>query len=191
MDSAAKTQLGPHAVALLRGGPLAAVKVAALALHLEGAASSAQPGTMRTSGVAARVAAHPLEKAVHTSLYRRPAGIRDLLKQPRIRTSLEDLRAELTAAGLLRSFPRSRTRGARSTLDDLRAQLPLPAGREGLSRDDVLFAVALYDDEALTVLAPRFARDAGLLGRGGAADTERPQRGSGGGGGLGASGAAF
>ncbi|MEV7339473.1 TIGR04222 domain-containing membrane protein [Streptomyces sp. NPDC093544] len=189
MDSAAKIQLEPHAVALLRGGPLAAVKVAALALHLQGAANTARPGTMRTSGVAAQVAGHPLEKAVHTSLYRRPAGIRDLLKQPRIRTSVAELRAELTAAGLLRSFPRARTRAARRTLDDLRAQLPPPAGREGLSTADILLAVALYDDEALTVLSPRFARDAGLLGRGGAADNERsPQGSDGGGSGLGGAG---
>jgi hypothetical protein len=189
MGSAATVELKPHTVALLRGGPLAAVKVAALALHLQGAASAARLGTMRTSGVVER-GGHPLEKAVHTSLYRRPAGVRDLLEQPRIRTSLAELRAELIAAGLLRGFPRGRTRAARRTIKDLRAQLPLPAGREGLSTDDILLAVALYGDEALTALSPRFARDAGLLGRGGAADKERLRQGSDGGG-LGAGGAAF
>ncbi|MFE9763689.1 TIGR04222 domain-containing membrane protein [Streptomyces sp. NPDC005808] len=189
MDSAATIQLEPHAVALLRGGPLAAVKVAALALHLQGVASAARTGTMRTSGLAARTG-HPLEKAVHASLYRRPAGIRDLLKEPRVRKPMAELRAELIAVGLLRGFPRGRTRAARHTLDDLRTQLPVPVEREGLSTDDVLLAVALYDDEALTVLAPRFARDAGLLGRGGAADTVPMPRGSGGSG-SGAAGVGF
>ncbi|MFJ4833835.1 TIGR04222 domain-containing membrane protein [Streptomyces sp. NPDC088747] len=189
MDGPEPVRLNPHSLALLRGGPLTALKVAALALLIEGSAHPARRGTLRTSGVATR-SGSPLEKAVHVSLHRRPAGIRDLLEQPRVRTSLAELRAELIAAGLLRGFPRGRTRAARRTLDDLRAQLPLPGGREGLSTEDILYAVALHGDEALTVLAPRFAQDAGLLGRGGAADGERSSPNPGGGG-HGAAGAAF
>ncbi|MFI6333735.1 hypothetical protein [Streptomyces sp. NPDC050535] len=68
------------------------------------------------------------------------------------------------ALALPRGFPRGRTRPARRTLDELRAQLPVPGWREGLSTDDILFAVALHGVGALNVLAPRLAQDAGLLG---------------------------
>lgn len=168
MVSSAAVELEPQTVALLRGGPRAAVTVAVLALHLRGAADAGRPGTMRTSAASAGPGL-ALEKAVHASLYR-PAGIRELLERPRVRRTVAELRSELVRAGLLRRLPPGRTRTARRALKELRAAVPLPTGREGLSTDDILIAVALHGEAALTVLAPRFSRAAGLTGRGGTAE---------------------
>lgn len=181
MVRSAAVGLEPQTVALLRGGSRAAVTVAVLALHLRGAVGAGRPGTMRASGASAG-AGLPLEKAVHASLYR-PAGIRELLERPRVRRTLAELRTEAAAAGLLRRLPPHRTRTARHALKELRAGLRLPAERAGLSTDDLLLAVALYGDAALTVLVPRFAVAAGLIGRGGVA--EHGQSWGGGGGGIG------
>ncbi|MFG2474729.1 TIGR04222 domain-containing membrane protein [Streptomyces fagopyri] len=165
----------PYAVALVRGGPRAAVTVAVLALRLRGAAEAGRPGAMRTSRAPAltvhppKRSAHPLERAVHASLYR-PAGMGELLRRTRVRQALAQLRTELTEAGTLRTFPPGPTLVARRLLRRTRAERPLPTGREGLSRHDVLLAVALHDVGALTFLEPRFAVDAGLVGRGGTAD---------------------
>ncbi|MFE3262795.1 TIGR04222 domain-containing membrane protein [Streptomyces sp. NPDC059215] len=165
----------PYTVALVRGGPRAAVTVAVLALRLRGAVEAGRPGTVRTSRVtpsrehpSARTA-HPLERAVRASLYR-PAGMGELLRRTAVRKALAELRSELTRARTFRTFPPGPTLGARRLLRRIRAERPLPTGREGLSGHDVLLAVALYGDAALTVLEPRFAPDAGLLGRGGTAD---------------------
>ncbi|MFJ8003953.1 TIGR04222 domain-containing membrane protein [Streptomyces fagopyri] len=165
----------PYAVALVRGGPRAAVTVAVLALRLRGAVEAGRPGTMRTSQAPAPTehpparSAHPLERAVHASLYR-PAGMGELLRRTRVRQALAQLRTELTGAGTLRTFPPGPTLAARRLLRRTRAERPLPTGREGLSRHDVLLAVALHGAAALTLLEPRFAVDAGLVGRGGTAD---------------------
>ncbi|QFZ78664.1 TIGR04222 domain-containing membrane protein [Streptomyces fagopyri] len=165
----------PYAVALVRVGPRAAVTVAVLALRLRGAVEAGRPGTMRTSRAPAPTghpperSAHPLERAVHASLYR-PAGMVELLRRTRVRQSLAQLRTELSEAGTLRTFPPGPTLAARRLLRRTRAERPLPTGREGLSRHDVLLAVALHGAAALTLLEPRFAVDAGLVGRGGTAD---------------------
>ncbi|WP_369250083.1 TIGR04222 domain-containing membrane protein [Streptomyces sp. R41] len=179
MVSSAAVGLEPQTVALLRGGPRAAVTVAVLALHLRGAADAGRLGTIRTSRASAG-AGLVLEKAVHASLYR-PAGIRELLERPRVRRTLAELRTELAEAGLLRRLPPHRTRTARRALKELRATRPLPTGREGLTTDDTLLAVALYGDAALTVLVPRFAAAAGLIGRGGLAEHGQSWGGEGGG----------
>lgn len=165
----------PYAVALVRGGPRAAVTVAVLALRLRGAVVAGRPGTMRTSRAPALAehplerAVHPLERAVHTSLYR-PAGMGELLRRTGVRQALAQVRTELTEAGTFRTFPPGPTLGARRLLRRTRAERPPPTGREGLSRHDMLLAVALHGAGALTVLEPRFAVDAGLVGRGGTAD---------------------
>ncbi|MFD8419536.1 TIGR04222 domain-containing membrane protein [Streptomyces sp. NPDC059466] len=165
----------PYAVALVRGGPRAAVTVAVLALRLRGVVEAGRPGTMRTSRAPAHAdhpadrAAHPLERAVHASLYR-PAGMGELLRRTRVRQALAQVRAELTEAGTFRTFPPGPTLAARRLLRRTRAERPLPTGREGLSSHDMLLAVALHGAGALTVLEPRFAVDAGLVGRGGTAD---------------------
>ncbi|WP_338017683.1 TIGR04222 domain-containing membrane protein [Streptomyces adustus] len=182
MDSAAPSRLEPHAIALLRGGPRAAVTVAVLSLHLRGAVGAGRVGTMRTTGPAADRSLPPLTKAVHAALYR-PAGLRQLLDRQAVRRALTGLRDELRAAGLLRTFPPGRTRAGRRTLKSLRARHPLPGHGPGLPLEDQLLAVALYGDRALTAVAPRFTREAGLTGRGGTTERDlRQSWGSGGGG---------
>ncbi|MFJ3303737.1 TIGR04222 domain-containing membrane protein [Streptomyces sp. NPDC086549] len=188
MSGSSTIRLEPHEIAWIRGGPRAAVQVSVLDLHLRGAVGAGRAGTMRSSGPVKGQAGQagktlpPLTKAVHAALYR-PAGLRQLLDRQGVRSALADLRRELAAAGLLRAFPPGRTRAARRALKELRERHPLPAGRAGLSAEDTLLAVALYGDRALTALTPRFAREAGLTGRGGTTERELP-RSSGGGGGF-------
>ncbi|MGW5537713.1 TIGR04222 domain-containing membrane protein [Streptomyces sp. NPDC004009] len=177
------TPLPPHpcAIALLRGGDRAAVTVAVLALHLRGAVEAGRPGTLRRTGAAdAGTFRHPLEKAVRTGLYR-PAGPRELTARAVVRRALAGTRAELVAAGLLRALPPGRTRAGRRLLVELRERRPLPDGPDGLAEQEVLVAVALHGERALTALLPRFARDCGLTGRGALADEGRFPFGRGGG----------
>ncbi|MFF2363323.1 TIGR04222 domain-containing membrane protein [Streptomyces sp. NPDC058122] len=169
MSGSAAVGPGPLTVALLRGGPRAAVKVAVVALHLRGAVAPGPQGTIRTSNPSpgtSFASGLALEKAVRGSLYL-PAGVRELMDRPRVRRALAELRGEAAAAGLLRRLPPRRTRAARRVLRELRASVPLPAGPDGLSPAEVLLAVALYGDTALTALVPRFTEAAGLKGRGG------------------------
>jgi hypothetical protein len=171
MDSGTTVRLKPHEVALLRGGPRAAVTVAVLALHLLGAVEAGRPGTVRVSGEpgSAGPTLSPLSEAVLASL-QQPAGVTELLGGAIVRQALDDVRAGLLSAGLLRTLPPRRTRAARRALDALYAGHPLPTGRRGLSADDTLIAVALHGDPALTVLAARFALRAGLTARAEVAD---------------------
>ncbi|WP_405621009.1 TIGR04222 domain-containing membrane protein [Streptomyces sp. NBC_00076] len=171
MDSGTTVRLKPYEVALLRGGPRAAVTVAVLALHLLGAADAGRPGTVRVSGEpgGAGQALPPLYEAVLTAL-QQPAGVAELVDRTSVRRALDDLRAGLLSAGLLRTLPPRRTRAARRALDALYADHPLPTGRRGLSADGILMAVALHGDPALTVLAARFALRAGLTARAEVAD---------------------
>ncbi|WP_051741834.1 TIGR04222 domain-containing membrane protein [Streptomyces xylophagus] len=174
MSGGPTIRLQPHEVALLRGGRRAAVTVAVVALHLRGEVRAGRRGTMRTSGVAAGAGALPhLTRAVHSALYR-PAGLRQLLERQGVGQAVVELRGDLVAAGLLRRVPPGRTRAARGLLKSLRGQLPLPVGREGVSPEEVLLAVALYGDRALTLLVPRFAGAAGLVGRGGSTEWGLP-----------------
>lgn len=178
MSGSATKRLASCEVALLRGGPRAAVAVAALALHLRGAVAG-RGGTMRTSGPSGGVGhplppLHPLEKAVHTSLYR-PADLRELMERPRMHRELAELRTELIAQGLLRRCPPRRKPATRRLLADLREQLPLSLplpddAPENLPADQLVLLVALDGPAALLAVAPRFARQAGLVGRGCRAD---------------------
>lgn len=173
MDDATAVLLGPHEIAMLRGGPRAAVTVAVVALHLRGAVESGRPGTLRREPFPGRPDApphrHPLEQAVRVGLYR-PAGIRELLVRAVVRRALSRMRAELAAAGLLRLVRASPTRDARRYVADLRRNTPVPEQRAGLAEEDVLLAVALHGAPALTALVPAFTAEAGLTGRGAAAD---------------------
>jgi hypothetical protein len=171
----------PYAIALLRGGARAAVTVAVLGLHLRGAVEAGRPGTMRTCGPAAGAPLPPLARAVHATLYR-PAGVRQLPERRGVREALGELRAELATAGLLRTVLPGPTVRARRALRDLRGGHPLPGHRSGLSVDDKLLLVALHGDRALTALAPRFTREAGLTGPGGTTEREPPGSWGGGGG---------
>ncbi|MFE9613000.1 TIGR04222 domain-containing membrane protein [Streptomyces sp. NPDC006012] len=176
MSHATTTAPDPYAVALLRGGDRAAVTAALAGLQLRGVVEAGRPGTVRRTGVKGAVSfRHPLEKAVRTSLYR-PAGPRELPAREVVRRALARMRAELVAQGLLRALPPGRTRTGRRHLAELRERHALPdgpAGPDGLAEDAVLFAVALYGERALTAVLPRFAREAGLVGRGALADEGR------------------
>lgn len=173
MDDQAAVRLEPHEIAMLRGGPRAAVTVAVVALHLRGAVESGRPGTLRREPRPEQGDVpphrHPLEKAVRVGLYR-PAGIRELLGRAVVRRALSRMRAELAGAGLLRLVRFSPTRAARRYLADLRRATPMPQDRAGLAEREILLAVALYGDPALTALVPAFTGEAGLTGRGGIAD---------------------
>ncbi|WP_406496407.1 TIGR04222 domain-containing membrane protein [Streptomyces sp. NBC_01604] len=189
MDSGTTVRPAPHEVALLRGGPRAAVTVAVLALHLRGFADAGRPGTVRVSGEpqGAGQALSDLDRALYASL-QQPVSIGELVRHPAVRREIAALRDRLTAAGLLRTLPPQRTRAARRTLDALRAEHPVPARRKDLSTADALFAVALHGDAALAVLVPRFALRAGLTARVEVADRglrRHSPRNLGGGGGYG------
>jgi hypothetical protein len=166
MAGGTRVRLEPYEIALLRGGPRAAVTVAVLALYLRGAAEAGRPGTVRVSGepVGAGQALPPLAEAVLAEL-RQPVGLRELAGRPGVRRAVADIRRRLVAAGLLRSLPPRRTRAGRRGLDALRAGHPLPCGRKGLSTDEVLMTAALHGDPALRLLAGRFALRAGLTAR--------------------------
>ncbi|TQJ56570.1 TIGR04222 domain-containing membrane protein [Streptomyces sp. SLBN-115] len=197
MSGGTSVRLEPYEVALLRGGPRAAMTLAALALQLRGLVDAGRPGRIRatrapgTAGATGATGApsagdtgggrpaqdaldalsalDALPEAVYAALPR-PASFAELEARLEVREALSGLRAGLVAAGMLRSLPPRRTRAARRALRALREGHPLPAGRKGLSEADVLMAVALYGEPALSVLAARFALRAGLIARAEVAD---------------------
>ncbi|MEU3614429.1 TIGR04222 domain-containing membrane protein [Streptomyces sp. NPDC006872] len=182
MSSGTSVRLEPYEVALMRGGTRSAVTVAVLALHLRGLVDAGRQGRIRTTGAAGAGAGAedgaagnsgddlpPLPTAVYAAL-QRPANIAELETAPGVREALSELRAGLVAARMLRSLPPRRTRAARHALRALHAGHPPPTDRKALAPDDVLIAVALYGEPALSVLAARFALRAGLTARAEVAD---------------------
>ncbi|MET7291029.1 TIGR04222 domain-containing membrane protein [Streptomyces griseoloalbus] len=185
----------PHEIALLGGGPRAAVTVAVVALHLRGAVEAGAPGTIRAvDGDAARalpalpppgvpldapVAEAPgraepvdserraryLESAVYSCLVE-PSEMRELVRHPDVRWAVAEVRVGLAEAGMLR-YPLllGPTTAARRRLKVLRRAFPLPASRRDLPDRDKLLAVALHGEPALRVVVPRFALRAGLTDR--------------------------
>ncbi|MBT2443681.1 TIGR04222 domain-containing membrane protein [Streptomyces sp. ISL-36] len=127
-----QAELAPQAVALLRGGRLAAVTVALVALHQRGAVAAGRKGTIRANGGPGRTR-DPVQLGVHGSL-QRALGIRVLASRPKARRAVDELRAELDRAGLLR--PLGRLRAARVLLLCAAATVPLgllvtaPSGTE-------------------------------------------------------------
>lgn len=107
-----RPELPPQALALLRGGPRAAVTVALVALHQRGAVAAGRRGTIRANGGAGRIR-DPLQLGVHRSL-QRALALRVLATRPKARQALDALRAELGRTGLLR--PPGRLRAARFLL---------------------------------------------------------------------------
>ncbi|WP_425245003.1 TIGR04222 domain-containing membrane protein [Streptomyces sp. NEAU-NA10] len=172
MSEDSAIQLQPHEIALLRGGPRAAVTVAAVGLHLRGVVQAGLPGTMRTAEAVPADAIPgqapsplpPLEKTVHESL-RKPCGLRQLVKRSDVRLAVALMRVPLAEAGLLRYPLLGPTRAARRRVRALQELHARPAGRHGLTDHDKLLAVALHGEAALRVLVPRFALRAGLLAR--------------------------
>ncbi|MFJ7069947.1 TIGR04222 domain-containing membrane protein [Streptomyces sp. NPDC101115] len=102
-----RPELPPQALALLRGGPRAAVVVALVALHQRGAVAAGRRGTIRANGGAGRTR-DPLQLGVHRSL-QRALTLRLLATRPKARQALDALRAELGRTGLIRPPGRHRT----------------------------------------------------------------------------------
>ncbi|CAL9394103.1 TIGR04222 domain-containing membrane protein [Streptomyces sp. DH-12] len=178
MTDTARVRGTPHEIALLAGGPRAAVTVAVVALHLRGAVEAGAPGTVRAvdneagralpplpeDGVPAESRVLHLESAVHRRLHE-PCDVPEVARDPDVRWMLAELRVGLADDGML-GLPLLRpTRAARRRLHVLRTACPVPASRAGLSDEAKLLAVALHGEAALRVLVPRFALRAGLVER--------------------------
>ncbi|MFJ8544957.1 TIGR04222 domain-containing membrane protein [Streptomyces sp. NPDC093586] len=163
MDSAADIGWEPHEIALLGGGPPAAVTVAVVALHLKGAVETGPRRTLCATGPEPE-GLGPFEGTVLDCL-REPLTARELVRHPDVRLALALSRIPLAEEGLLR-YPTLRpTRSARRRVAFWRERHPLPPARHGLTDDGTLLAVALHGDAALRLLLPRFALRAGLTAR--------------------------
>ncbi|MFE1267750.1 TIGR04222 domain-containing membrane protein [Streptomyces sp. NPDC058758] len=112
VTGSADAATGPEALALLRGGPRAAVTVALVALHQRGAVAAGRKHTIRANGGPGRTR-DPVQLGVHRSL-RNALALRALVLRPEARRAVDGLRAELGRAGLLR--PPGRRRAARLLL---------------------------------------------------------------------------
>jgi hypothetical protein len=164
MDGGTEAGWEPHGIALLNGGPRAAVTVAVVALHLRGAIETGPRGTLCASGPEPE-GLGAFEGTVLDCL-REPLTARELVRHPDVRLALALLRIPLAEEGLLRYPFLGPTRGARRRVAFWRERHPLPAGGHGLTDDDTLLAVALHGDAALNTLLPRFALRAGLAAPG-------------------------
>ncbi|MCC9689025.1 TIGR04222 domain-containing membrane protein [Streptomyces sp. MNU103] len=172
----------PHELALLAGGPRAAVVVAVVALHLRGAV---EPGARNTvvavdndagralpplptqdddADVPAELRVPYLESAVYRRLHG-PCHVRELLRDPDVRWAVATLRTGLAETGMVSPPALGATRAARRRLQVLRTTYPVPASRDGLSDEEKLLAVALHGQAALRVAVPRFALRTGLTPR--------------------------
>jgi hypothetical protein len=150
--------LAPHEIALLRGGPRAAVTVALVALHLRGMVVPGPPGTVRAVPWDAATAElpPPFEDVVHSALDR-PLRPRRLMRHPDVRPAVALTRVPLAEAGLPSRPFLGPPRAARREVAALRARHPLPARRYGLPDHDKLPVVAPHGEAALKSLVPRFA----------------------------------
>ncbi|MEV5516758.1 TIGR04222 domain-containing membrane protein [Streptomyces flaveolus] len=171
MDSDTDIGWEPHEIALLGGGPRAAVTVALVALHLRGAVETGPRRTLCATGPEPQ-GLGPFEGTVLDCL-REPLTARELVRHSDVRLALALTRIPLAEDGLLR-YPRlGPTRGARRRVAFWRERYPLPAARHGLTDEDTLLAVALHGDAALRLLLPRFALRAGLMHPGAPAEGVR------------------
>ncbi|QIJ65485.1 TIGR04222 domain-containing membrane protein [Streptomyces sp. JB150] len=159
--------LAPHEIALLRGGPRAAVTVALVALHLRRLAEPGRPGTVRAVPRDAATAelTSSFEDLIYGALLDRPLRPRRIVRHPDVRLAVALVRVPLAEAGLLRWPFLGPTRAARREVAALRARHRLPVRRHGLTDHDKLLAVALHGEAALKALVPRFAYRTGLLPR--------------------------
>ncbi|MFD5449004.1 TIGR04222 domain-containing membrane protein [Streptomyces sp. NPDC003470] len=171
MDGATEIGWEPHEIALLGGGPGAAVTVAVVALHLRGAVETGPRRTLCAAGPEPE-GLGPFEGTVLDCL-REPLTARELVRHADVRLALALTRIPLAEDGLLRYPLLGPTRGARRRVAFWRERYPLPATRHGLTDEDTLLAVALHGDAALRMLLPRFALRAGLADPGAPAEGVR------------------
>ncbi|MEU3888205.1 hypothetical protein [Streptomyces sp. NPDC029041] len=131
MGDGTAVRLEPHEIALLGGGPRAAVTVALVELYLRGRVEAGPPGTVR-AGVADAAEAERQPSgsaaAVHTCL-RVPVSPKALVKDPEIRLAVTLMRIPLAEAGLLRHPLPGPTRAARRHVRGQRHEHPLPTSR--------------------------------------------------------------
>ncbi|MEU0575946.1 TIGR04222 domain-containing membrane protein [Streptomyces griseoincarnatus] len=181
MADTARVRETPHEIALLAGGPRAAVIVAVVALHLRGAVEPGAPHTVVAvdnetgralpplptpeNDVPAELRVPYLESAVYRRL-REPCHVRELLRDPDVRWAVDTLKTGLAETGMVSPPASGTTRAARRRLHVLRTACPVPASPAGLSDEEKLLAVALHGQAALRVVVPRFALRAGLTERG-------------------------
>ncbi|MFD8432981.1 TIGR04222 domain-containing membrane protein [Streptomyces coelicoflavus] len=163
MDGGTETGWEPHRIALLGGGPRAAVTVAVVALHLLGAVETGPRGTLCASGPEPE-GLEPFEGTVLDCLHE-PLTVRELVRHPDVRLALALTRIPLAEDGLLGRPWLRPNRRARRRVEFWRERHPLPAVRHGLTDEDTLVAVALHGEAALRVLLPRFALRARLVER--------------------------
>ncbi|CAM5334284.1 TIGR04222 domain-containing membrane protein OS=Streptomyces tendae OX=1932 GN=GUR47_30880 PE=4 SV=1 [Streptomyces tendae] len=166
MDGGTDIEWEPHQIALLGGGPPAAVTVALVALHLLGAVENGPRRTLIASGPEPEDLG-PFEGTVLDCLHE-PLTARELVRHPDVRLAVALTRIPLAEGGLLGHPWLRPTRGARRRVELWRERHPLPAARHGLTDDDTLLAVALHGDAALRLLLPRFALRTGLAAPDGA-----------------------
>ncbi|MGV9279110.1 TIGR04222 domain-containing membrane protein [Streptomyces sp. NPDC003730] len=171
MDGGTEIGWEPHQVALLGGGPPAAVTVALVALHLVGAVESGPRRTLCAAGPEPD-GLGPFEGTVLDCLHE-PLTARELVRHPDVRLALALTRIPLAEDGLLGHPWLRPTRGARRRVAFWRERHPLPAVRHGLTDGDTLLAVALHGDAALRLLLPRFALRTGLVDPGAPAEGVR------------------
>ncbi|MDU0299364.1 TIGR04222 domain-containing membrane protein, partial [Streptomyces sp. PAL114] len=182
MTDTARVRETPHELALLAGGPRAAVVVAVVALHLRGAVEPGSRGRLvavdKEAGrvlpplptpdedldVPAELRVPYLESAVYRRLHE-PCPVRELLRDPDVRWAVATLKTGLAETGMVSPPALGTTRAARRRLHVLRTAYPVPASRAGLSDEEKLLAVALHGEAALRVVVPRFALRAGLVER--------------------------
>ncbi|MFC9063171.1 TIGR04222 domain-containing membrane protein [Streptomyces sp. NPDC057074] len=171
MDGGTEIGWEPYEIALLGGGPRAAVTVAVVALHLRGALEIGPRRTLCATGPEPE-GLGPFEGTVLDCL-REPRTARELVRHPDVRLAVALARIPLADEGLLR-YPRlGPTRGARRRVEFWRARHPLQRVRHGMSDEDTLLAVALHGDTALRMLLPRFALRTGLTDPGAAKEGVR------------------
>ncbi|MFE7903661.1 TIGR04222 domain-containing membrane protein [Streptomyces albogriseolus] len=186
MADTARVRETPHEIALLAGGPRAAVIVTVIGLHLRGAV---EPGASHTvvavdneagralpplpapedvptpeDDVPAELRVPYLESAVHRRLHK-PCHVGELLRDPDVRWAVDTLKTGLAETGMVSPPALGTTRAARRRLEVLRTAYPVPASRDGLSDEEKLLAVALHGQAALRAVVPRFALRAGLTAR--------------------------
>ncbi|MCI4140561.1 TIGR04222 domain-containing membrane protein [Streptomyces sp. MMS20-AI2-20] len=179
MADTARVPGTPHEIALLAGGPRAAVTVAVVALHLRGAVEAGARATVVAVDSEAGRALPPLpppeevlaleddipaelrvpylESAVYRRLHE-PCDVREVLRDPDVQWAVTTLRIGLADTDMVSPPALGTTRAARRHVHALRTAYPLPASRAGLSDEAKLLAVALHGEAALRLVAPASPR---------------------------------
>jgi hypothetical protein len=151
-------------LAFLVDGRFAATAAVLAELHAQGAVDAGRARTVKLAE-GSRVSPTGFERIVWNALHgsTSPGALAAL---PSVMGAFTALRRRLVSEGLLRRgvpsrwFLPARTRAGRRVLAEARVRVPVSA--DGA---EVGMQVALYGNEALNALMPKFAKAAGLLAR--------------------------